>query len=155
MFLALMLLALAALAHPAGTLAAAAGATELDGVRFDRNRNVLHMPLGLIRRTCFPPQSSSPVEMKATFLKAYAVAWDAFQKAPEVPRGKKDLDRYLAVYVSEDAHDYYVYFLPKQRYPIVPAGETMMDGVTYFGQQALYVIRKSDYKIVKRTLYLL
>ena|GEM_PF-2906317 len=93
---------------------------------------------------------STPAEAKVSgeYMKAFAIAYNAFVSEQRIPEKKRLLENYTVEF-RRNAHAYYIFFAPK--IPLNSKG--MVGGENELGVSVTYAVNKSDYSIMAKQFY--
>lgn len=117
--------------------------------------------LGDSRKAKMEPQSTNaseaqqdplenPAEITVTgeYLSALLVAYEDFQKDPDIPAQKKRITNY-SVEFRQDRDNYIIFFFAKRP----PSEQLSPGGESSLGKDVSYKVRKRDYQITAKSFY--
>lgn len=94
-----------------------------------------------------PQTDSEEIALDGDYLKAFNVAFDAFDKDPSIPEEKRHLENYTIIF-SRDRKCIYVFFYAKR----LGSERRLKGGETSTGRSVKYCVSPKNFKILERIL---
>src|SRR6266536_2793340 len=88
---------------------------------------------------------SSEVQVHGEYMKAFLVAYKAFEEDTDIPSQKRHIENYILRF-SQDKDNYFVVFVAKRK----PKEHALAGGESELGKDVRYTVRKSDYRVASR-----